>query len=200
MICFRVNRVIPFLLLALFAGISLGSFAQSTIVLETKDKTVQAVKNSFPNFEVSRDGKLIAVTSSVSRIGENRVGGILIFNTVIFKLLRVLRGHETVIINMKFSPDGSKLLASEFNKNVVLWDVKTGKVIKKIALGKAALFFDINSRDQALFANFGRSISLYDLNTGQQIHNFKLKSSFVTNLLFTDDDKAKIVILGTGDR
>lgn len=70
---FNKNLLTFFLLVVILVVANLDSFAQKSIILETKDKTVPSIKNSFPNVEISEDGKLIAITNNVNRFGENKV-------------------------------------------------------------------------------------------------------------------------------
>jgi WD40 repeat protein len=46
------------------------------------------------------------------------------------KPMRELRGHSSTISSMAFSPDGSQLVSGSWDKNLRLWSVATGKLLK----------------------------------------------------------------------
>ena len=133
------------------------------------------------------------------------VGGykqILFYNSDHLALEGVLPFPEGQIYDIKFSRDGSLLLASggiNGKKGVVsLWDVRTGK--RLFMLDKdfdATLSADI-SADRKFLAtgSSDKLVKIYSAENGTLLHSIKQHSEWLTNVSFSPDG----VLLATGDR
>lgn len=49
-----------------------------------------------------------------------------------YKAIHTLKGHASEVQNIRFSPDGKILASGGYDKQVILWDVKTGKLLRKL--------------------------------------------------------------------
>lgn len=80
-------------------------------------------------FEVSPDGRLIAVTQVPQRL--------LLVDAGTGEVRRVLRGHEDKVTGVRFSHDGTRLASLSTDRTAIVWDVATGEVRERLQLGEA---------------------------------------------------------------
>lgn len=82
---------------------------------------------------ISPDGKYLASGGTTNKL-------INIWDINTGKIIKVLKGHTSVIYSLEFSPDGSKLLSASglsddlgtTDDKIKLWNINTGKVIDEI--------------------------------------------------------------------
>jgi WD40 repeat protein/uncharacterized caspase-like protein len=100
------------------------------------------------------------------------IGDIRIYDFKSGRLLYLLKGHVNVIHSLAFLPDGKRLLASDGERELILWDVPGKQIIrkynhtdKKLKLGQDDDVMDIAvCGDMFMTAdNFGR-IKFWDVN------------------------------------
>ncbi len=139
------------------------------------------------------------------------------------KLIRKLQGHEDRVSSVSFSPDGSMLVAGgmtrwaeEIMKNYIglgpadfvrVWDVKTGKELRKFAgRGSAALFSPdgklvasggsvnlVDQRPDELGINDASLIHVWDSRTGEEKLKLRDKGAAVA---FTPDSRFLLAMAG----
>ena len=130
---------------------------------------------------LSPDGKLLAVAGSRNEIE--------IWELPAWKLQRVIQGPNTDDENppqfsgLTFSADSTKLAAFQRNENCVfLFDLATGKSVKKLVLGKknslATLSLTLARGQQTLVVSFGAVHEGKDL--GQQVQTWSLANEKMT--------------------
>ena len=107
------------------------------------------------------------------------------------ELLTVLEFPEGIIHNLKFSKDGTLLLAAgglgAQSGIVVLFDVKSGKRLATIgdevdSVLAADLSFD---HKWLVLGNSQKVIKIYDATTGQLVHRIKKHSDWITSIAFS---------------
>jgi WD40 repeat protein len=105
---------------------------------------------------MSADGTIVAVAEN----GSNRY----VYNASTGKRLHVLRGADKRAHSIALSTDGS-LVASGDSEQVVLWDVKSGRVLRRIpyAAGVNALAFSPDAKRLACAGDTAKPIRIYDL-------------------------------------
>lgn len=127
---------------------------------------------------------------------------ILLYNTKTLELLGVLPFPEGVAQVLKFSRNGSLLLAggghAAASGRVVVWDVKTGKRLFEVGDElDSVLCADISS-DQRFIAlgSPSKVIRVYSTNTGELAYEIRKHTDWMTSLAFSPDS----VLLCSGDR
>ena len=127
---------------------------------------------------------------------------VLFYNTKDLGLSGVLPFPEGQIYDVKFSRDGTMLIASggvNGKKGVVcLWDVKTGKRLFKLDNDfDVTISADVSSdRKYIATGSSDKLIKIYSATDGSLLHNIKQHSEWITHLSFSPD----AVLLATGDR
>jgi len=127
---------------------------------------------------------------------------VLLYNTKTLELLGVLPFPEGVPHVLKFSRNGSLLLAggghAAASGRVVVWDVKTGKRLFEVGDElDAVLCADISS-DQRFIAlgSPSKVIRVYSTSTGELAYEIRKHTDWMTSLAFSPDS----VLLCSGDR
>lgn len=127
---------------------------------------------------------------------------VLLYNTKTLKLLGVLPFPEGVPHVLKFSRNGSLLLAggghAAASGRVVVWDVKTGKRLFEVGDElDSVLCADISS-DQRFIAlgSPSKVIRVYSTSTGELAYEIRKHTDWMTSLAFSPDS----VLLCSGDR
>jgi len=127
---------------------------------------------------------------------------VLLYHTGDFRLLGVLPFPEGVPHVLKFSRNGSLLLAGGGrggqSGRVVVWDVKTGKRVFEVGDEyDLVLAADISS-DHSLIALGGprRMVRVYNTSDGELAYELKKHTDWITAIEFSPDG----VLLATGDR
>ncbi len=134
----------------------------------------------------SPDGRFIVVASGSGD------GNARIFEVQTGKLVRSFFGGSTLGMNSAaFSPDGKTIITASIDKIVRLWDVQTGRELRKF----------IGHTDNVWTASFspdGRTIAtasadgtvrLWDTQTGQELRRLVGHTAGVENVVFSPDGK-----------
>jgi WD40 repeat protein len=93
----------------------------STAVFSPDSKRVAVTAEGF-RIAHYEDGKLPADLAFTDRV-------IYVLDAATGKELLHLRGHESRVVSVRFSPDGTKLVTASFDKTARIWDMTTGKVL-----------------------------------------------------------------------
>ncbi len=122
-------------------------------------------------------------------------------------LVRHYKGHNGVIFKVAFTPDGKQMLTGDFAGALILWDVASGKEIRRFGddgKGHADQVYNLAiSPDGKTAISTARTkqFMLWDMATGKLIRAFNAdlaeSKGSIWNVVYTPDSKYAIV--GAGD-
>lgn len=107
------------------------------------------------------------------------------------RLEQFLNGNTRPVVSAIFSPDGKTLASGTYDKDILLWDVKThqsmGKLIGHSSIVRSIAF----NRDGSLMASGSQdnTIILWDMNTHQLMDKLSGHSKYVLSVAFSPDGK-----------
>ena len=83
----------------------------------------------------------------------------------------VLTGHSDSIYGLAFSPDGTLLATSSYDKLIKLWEVETGRELRTLKHHTMAVYQVAFSPDGRTLASVGadQTVKLWDVATGQRL-------------------------------
>lgn len=130
--------------------------------------------------DVSPDGSSFAVSP-----GPNEVE---LLSSKTRTVVRRLRGPVGDSNWMRFSSDGT-LLGVAGSKHAVVWDVRTGNVVRVVPVGGGSVGIAFSPDDRVLAIQVGNAISLYDLRTGRQMLKLPSKDGTPQDVAFSPDGR-----------
>jgi len=139
----------------------------------------------------SPDGKYLA-SGTADPKGNCRI---VLWDANTGKEVQTFKGHRLDVTAVRFTPDGKRLLSAGRDGALVLWEVETGKELKRMSHGggKEVVVNDAAiSPDgkRALTAGFGdRVVRLWDLEAGKEIKKFEGHPGAVLGVAFSPDGK-----------
>lgn len=128
--------------------------------------------------------------------------GVLLYHTDSLDLIGVLPFPYSQINVLKFSRNGSLLIAGGGRSGqlgkVVVYDVKTGNRVTEVGEELDAVLAADISPDQTQIALGGSSkmVRIFSTSDGKQLHQLKKHTDWVTSIEYSPDG----VLLGSGDR
>ena len=100
-----------------------GQQQQNPNYLLPSDAVKRIGKGFLYDLEYSPDGSKLAVATTL---------GIWIYDTTNGNELNLLTGHTQDVISVCFNSDGRILASSSYDDTIRLWDMETGKFIRKL--------------------------------------------------------------------
>jgi WD40 repeat protein len=110
-------------------------------------------------------------------------------------------GHEGWgIRSAAFTPDGRQALSSDAAGNVILWDVASGKDVRRLVGHQGEVPGVAVSVDGRRAATCGvdNTVRLWDLKTGQEIHIFKGSEGTIEGVAISPDGRRVVSSSGDG--
>ncbi len=126
---------------------------------------------------LSQDGSLAAVTGAHHDGPETgRAALIHLWDVGTGKELRQLPGHRGYIGSLTFSPDGTRLASTGFDRTTRLWEVETGRELRQIGRGHrdmvAFLAFAADGKTLASAAK-DETMRFWDVCTGREVRQLQ---------------------------
>src|SRR5262249_38676647 len=115
-----------------------------------------------------------------------------IFDVQTGKRVQILAGHtEWETYAIAFSPDGKLFASSGVDKQILVWELATGKIRHRFADQASPVTTLAFSPDSALLVGGGadKAIRLWDMASGRLRKSLKGHSDWVCTLAFTPDGK-----------
>ena len=110
------------------------------------------------------------------------------------RLICTFEGHTGQVNTVSFSPDGRYALSGNWDDNAIIWDIKSGRKIKRFKRAGVAIFsisFSPDSR-YALSGSSGswdKTIRLWDIETGRNIKKFEGHNDDALAVSFSPDGR-----------
>jgi serine/threonine protein kinase len=143
-------------------------------------------------------GRVVGYAFAVSRKGDrilyladrNVVG---LWDTIRGQSLHIMRDHApgTDVYTLAFSPDESYGASGGADGILRLWDLKSGKLVRRFKGHAGAIFSAAFSPDGRRMVSGGADtiVHLWDVETGKEIHPFKGHTLEVRGVAFSPDGK-----------
>jgi WD40 repeat protein len=138
----------------------------------------------------SSDGKRLLLGSTY-RVGDKPIW---LFDVEKRQALWASKGPTEAVIGVAFLPGDREVVSASANGDLILWDLKAGKVLSRMNHG-ATLHDLAVSPDgkRALTAGFGdRKVKLWELETGRLVESFDGHVSAVLGVGFSADGKQAV--------
>ncbi len=105
--------------------------------------------------------------------------------------VRTFEGHTDQVWSVAFTPDGKRLLTGSKDKSMRLWDVDSGKELKRFdghtnTVKSIAVSWD---GQHVLTGGWDKTVRLWDLQNGKELHCFKGHTGAITMVAFSPDKK-----------
>jgi WD40 repeat protein len=108
-------------------------------------------------------------------------------------VLRLFEGHRDYVRDVAFSPDGKYLASASRDGSVRLWDVATGKEIRRLADDLREFWAVAYSPDGKYVAASGFSgVLMWEVATGKFVHRFGEQGGELRCLAFSPDGKTLV--------
>jgi WD40 repeat protein len=115
----------------------------------------------------SPDGKLLAVARNWR---QGKAGGLIgLYDAGTGKPIRQLTGHADLVRSIAFSPDGKTLATASQDRTVRLWNVATGKQVRRIDTDGYGHGLAFAPDGKVLAFDIGRTVRLHDVATGKEL-------------------------------
>jgi formylglycine-generating enzyme required for sulfatase activity/dipeptidyl aminopeptidase/acylaminoacyl peptidase len=117
------------------------------------------------------------------------------------KQVRRFEGPQAVI-SVAFSPDGSKIVASDWGGTVWLWDTQNGELLHRwdAHVGLAWTVAFSPDGGQVLSAGKDHTLRLWDVKTGTELRRFEGHTQHVFSVAFAPDGKRILSAGGGGEK
>jgi WD40 repeat protein/serine/threonine protein kinase len=108
----------------------------------------------------------------------------------------LLSGHTDSVQAVDFSPDRQYVVSASRDNLLILWDVETGEVVRRLDGHQGDVLSVTFSRDGSLLASGGtdNTIILWDVETGQEIQRFRGHTAPIRGVSISPDG----VLLASG--
>src|SRR5262249_53373761 len=104
---------------------------------------------------------------------------------------RSFEGHGDWVWSGVFSPDGRQVLSSSRDQTVRLWEVETGRLVRRFDRHKAEVKCAVLSPDARLVLSGGadRALRLWEAESGREVRRLNGHKDLVTSVAFAPDGR-----------
>jgi WD40 repeat protein/type II secretory pathway predicted ATPase ExeA len=142
----------------------------------------------------SHDGRLLIVTSA-------NPDHLTLWDATSGQLIREFpSGHNASIQSVAFSPDDKYILSAAEDHYLILWEVATGRFLRRFdghTDAVSAIAYSPDGR-QAISASEDKTLILWDVATGKRLRTFSGHTRPIVSAAFSPDGKT--VVSGSGDK
>jgi WD40 repeat protein len=105
--------------------------------------------------------------------------------------LQQLKGHQSWVTSVVFSPDGKQLATASFDNTARLWNATTGELLQQLKGHQSWVNSVVFSPDakQLATASSDNTARLWNATTGKQLQELKGHQSRVRSVVFSPDGK-----------
>ncbi|MGA7329006.1 MAG: caspase family protein, partial [Rhodomicrobium sp.] len=122
---------------------------------------------------LSPDGRLLAVAGFIGSTdeGDRCCGDIRLYSLETDQILTLLKGHESRVIELAFSPDGKYLISGAKDNSAIIWDVASAKLRQRLHGHTDAIYGVGFSPDgkRAITGSFDKTLRLWNADDGTLI-------------------------------
>jgi WD40 repeat protein/serine/threonine protein kinase len=144
----------------------------------------------------SRDGARLAAGQ-----GGRSSGKVTIWDARTGRVEGTLKGHTGPVVDVAFSPDGTRLASASHDKTATVWDAATWAALRTLATHGDVVNGVAFSPDGTRLATASRdkTLKLWDAATGRELRTLGGHEGSVTGLAFSPDGRRLASVGGRGE-
>lgn len=179
------------LALGRFRNVELVDPVTSKVVAKTKD-----LPGKVNSISYSGDGKTFVAASGIAGL----YGVATICKSTDGTIVSQIKGHKDALYDACLSPNGEMLATCSYDREINLWDVKTGKLVRTLTGHNGAIFELAFSKDGSILASASAdaTVKLWNVKTGERLDTLGQPESEQCAVAFTPDGNA--IVAGGADR
>lgn len=175
-----------------------GTVALWDLKTSKRTRTLKVARKEVDAVAFSPDGRRIVTGRYAGSFTEKRPGpgGAIVWDLASGKALQTLRGHMGAVYSVAFSPDGTRVLTGSWDHLAILWDVKTGRQLRRFGHSGwvVSVAFSPNGRrvltsTMVAYGSSPGAAFLRDAATGALVRTFKGHTSAVQSAAFSADGR-----------
>jgi WD40 repeat protein len=104
-------------------------------------------------------------------------------------LIRTLVGHESSVVSVAITPDGTKIVSGCHDLTIKIWDMKTGKELHNLT-GHSSLIQELAitpDGTKIVSGGYDKKVKIWDVQTGKELFSLDDLSGFVNGVAITPD-------------
>jgi dipeptidyl aminopeptidase/acylaminoacyl peptidase len=179
--------------------LALGRYRRVELV-DPATLQVVAVTKDLPgkvnNVRYSRKGSLFVAASGVPGL----YGAAMICKAADGAIASQIKGHRDTLYDARISPDGSLLATCSYDRQLSIWDVSTGKLLRTLSGHNGAIFELAFSPDGAVLASASAdaTVKLWSMKTGERLDTLGQPEGEQSTVAFSPD--GNWIVAGGADR